>query len=218
MFRVLLAALAVTAALPVGAAPRLRRVAEDPSAEASPPQPGGPLEVTRSFYRALHAGDAAKAAQLAAGDTKASLRAYVRLARAHRDLEAAVVRRFGRDEAGLVGYGNRVQAEVKSLLGASEEIAGDEARVTSLDGRILATLRRVGKSWKVELDDIVARPGGSARLAKNAALTEAEARRVAAGIRAGRYADAEAAVRDFQLRVAKATSASQPEDEEGTAL
>jgi hypothetical protein len=219
MFRGLVAALAVMVALPAVAGPRSRGDAEEPSTNAQPTRKGGgPLEVTRSFFRALHAGDAAKAAQLAAGDTKASLQAYVRLARAHRDLEAAVARRFGREEAGVVGYGNKVQAEVKSLLGASEEIEGDQARVTSMDGKILATLRRVGKAWKVELEDTVATPGGSARLARSAALTEAEARRVAAGIRAGRYADAETAVRDFQERVARASGAAQAEEEEGTAL
>jgi hypothetical protein len=107
---------------------------------------------------------------------------------------------------------------VKSLLGAEEEIEGDEARVTSVDGRILATLRRVGKAWKVELDELVATPGGAARLSKTAAATEAEARRVVAGIRAGKYEDAESAVRDFQQRVAKATQAAEAQEEEGTPL
>jgi hypothetical protein len=218
MFRALVAALAVAAALPAGAGPWSHvETAADPS-EPAAPKPGSPLDVTRSFYRALHAGDAAKAARLTAGNTKPSLEAFVRIARAHRDLEAAVARRFGRDEAGLVGYGSRVQAEAKALLGAEEEIDGDEARVTSLDGRILATLRRVGKAWKVELDELVVTPGGAARLSKTAAATEAEERRVVAGIRAGKYADAESAVLDFQQRVAKATQAAEAQEEEGTPL
>jgi hypothetical protein len=216
MFRPFALALAVAAALPAGAGPRSPVETADPSASTAP-KSEGPLDVTRSFYRALHAGDAVKAAQFTAGNSKASLQAYVRIARAHRELEAAVARKFGREEAGIVGYGNRVQAEVKALIGAEEEIDGDEARVTSLDGRVLATLRRVGKSWKVELDDLVVTPSGAARLTKAAAATEAEERRVVAGIRAGKYEDAESAVRDFQRRVAKATQAVE-EQEEGTPL
>jgi hypothetical protein len=186
-------------------------------AEDPPPKPlkNGPLEVTREFYKALHAGDAAKAAKLAVGDAKPALSAYVRLARAHRQLEEAVAKKFGQEEAALVGYGNKVQSEVKALLGATEEIDGDEARVTGEDGRILAALRKIGGRWKVELQDSISTEAGKRRIAKGAAATESEARRVMAGVRAGRYPDAESAVRDFQLRVAKATG--EPEVDDGGA-
>lgn len=205
MFRALVAAVALLSSGTAAAWPWYRSPA--PAEEPAKPLKDGPLEVTRAFYKALHAGDATKAAKLTAGDARPALAAYVRLARAHRQLEAAVAKRFGDEEAALVGYGNRVQSEVKALLGATEEIDGDEARVTTVDGRTLATLRKVGNRWKVELQDAVAGAEGRRRITRSAAATESEAKRVMDGIRAGKYSDAESAVRDFQTRVAKATGA-----------
>lgn len=216
MFRALVAALALLTAGSAAAWPWYR--SPPPTEEPAKPLKDGPLEVTREFYRLLHAGDAAKAAKLALGDAKPALAAYVRLARAHRQLEAAVAKRFGRDEAALVGYGNKVQSEVKALLGATEEIDGDEAVVLSLDGRALASLRKVGTRWKVELQHGASTAAGRERISKSAAATEGEARRVTEGIRAGKYRDAEAAVRDFQTRVAKVAGAAAEPDDGGAAL
>jgi hypothetical protein len=200
MFRALAAAAVVALSLPSTslAAPAGRR-------------PASPLAVTRAFYRALHAGDPAGAARLVHGDGRPVLDAFVRGARAHRRVEAAVAQRFGREAAGLVGYGNRVQAEVKALLGAGEDIDGDEATVSALDGGTLATLKRVGAAWKLELDDELLSPAGKARVAREARAAEAAARTVVAGLRGGRYPDAGAAVRDFRSR-ARLPGASPPAD------
>ena len=50
---------------------------------------------------------------------------------------------------GDVGYGRKLQAEIKGLLGATAEIEGDRARVAGLDGTTISTLRRVRGAWKV---------------------------------------------------------------------
>jgi hypothetical protein len=200
MIRVLAAAalFALAAPPPAFAAP-----ARPPPAEASP------AEVTRAFYRALHAGDAAAAARLADGDARPVVEAFVRSARAHRDVEAALARRFGPAAAARVGYGNRVQSEVKALLGAEDVIEGDEAQVVTVDGRPLATLKRVEGRWKLELDDAVLTPQGQARVRAEARAAEAAAKTVVAGVRRGKYPDAGAAARDFQRR------AGLPEDRPG---
>jgi hypothetical protein len=173
---------------------------------AAPAAPGaaGPLDVTRAFYKAVHGGDAAAATRLVPAAVRPALASWVRLGEAHRRLEAAIAQRFGEREAGLVGYGDKVQAEVKALLGASERIAGDAAEVVSLDGRVLATLKRTRQGWKVELDDALASAAGRERLAREAGAAERAARRVAQGLRAGRYDDALAALRDFRREVAAA--------------
>jgi hypothetical protein len=174
--------------------------------------PAAPLEVTQAFFQALHAGDVGRAARLAEGNARPAIAAMVRSAKAHRELEAAVAKRFGRDEAARVGYGNRVQSEVKALLGAQEIVQGDEAEVVTLDGRTMATLKRVKSAWKVELDDDALTKDGQARLAREADATVAAARAVVPAIRAGRYRDAPAALRDFRARVAAKLGVPPPPD------
>jgi hypothetical protein len=175
------------------------------AAAGGPPDaaPGGPLAAARGFYQALHAGDARRAASFAAGDVQPALASFVKLSAAHRTLEAALAERFGAEAASLVGYGNKVQAEVKALLAAQEELDGKGgARVAALDGSTLATLKQVKGAWKVELDAAYATPDGQARLAREATANEEAARLVGDRVRGGKYEDPRAAIRDYQEAVA----------------
>jgi hypothetical protein len=193
MTRPLAIAAALLAAAVVGAAPAR-----------------GPLEVTRAFYRAVHAGNAVAATKLVAPDVRPALASWVRLGEAHRRLETAIAGRFGEQEAARVGYGNKVQAEVKALLGASERIAGAQAEVVAVDGRVLASLKRTRDGWKVELDDALASEEGRTRLAQEAEAAERAGRLVARRLGQGEYEDAAAALREFRQRVAAATGEARP--------
>ena len=171
------------------------------------PKNAGPLDVTREFYKALHAGNARTAAKLTANDdAEAVMKSFVRISRSYRELEAAIAKRFGAEAAGDVGYGRKVQAEIKGLLGATAEIEGDRARVAGLDGATITTLRRVRGAWKVELEDLLETAEGRAAFAAQAQATSGASKQVIAAIKAGKYATSRAAVDDFEARVARAAA------------
>lgn len=166
-----------------------------------------PLDVTREFYKALHAGNARTAAKLTANDdAEAVMKSFVRISRSYRELEAAIARRFGAEAASDVGYGRKVQAEIKGLLGATVEIEGDHARVAGLDGETISTLRKVRGAWKVELEDLLETAEGRAAFAAQAKATSGASKQVIAGLKAGKYATSRAAVDDFEARVARAAA------------
>ncbi|HYS83200.1 MAG TPA: hypothetical protein VEM76_21030 [Anaeromyxobacteraceae bacterium] len=168
---------------------RPRTPAADPSAT--------PLEVTRAFYRALHQGDATSAAQLIdlpeAGRATGS---FVEMARAFETLENAIVERFGRAGAAVVGYAERVAAEDEALRTARAEVRGDTATVLA-DHNPLARLRRVNGSWRLALDEALSTEIGLATLARQADASAAAAERVVPFIRAGLFADPRDALEAF---------------------
>jgi hypothetical protein len=167
-----------------------------------------PLDVTREFYKALHAGKARAAAKLTAAgeDAEPALRSFVQISRSYRSLEEALAKRFGPEGAEQVGYGRKVQSEIKALLAATVEIEGETARVAALDGHTITTLRNVGGAWRVELEEALETPEGRAAFAVQARATEGAAKQVVPRIRTGKYATARAAVDDFENRIARAAA------------
>jgi hypothetical protein len=195
--RLLLAAVAIGVVAGIGATVEVAAAA--PSAD--------PLDVTRDFYKALHAGDARAAAKLtAAADAEPVLRSFVRISKSYRALEAALAKRFGADAAEQVGYGRKVQDEVKALLGATAEIEGDTARVAALDGQTITTLRKVKGAWRVELEDTLDTAEGRAAFTAQAQATEEASKQVVARIREGKYTSPRVAVDDFEARIARAAA------------
>lgn len=176
-----------------------------------------PLEVTRAFYRALHAGDAASAARLVDGPRAGeATAAFVQLARAYEALEQAMVARFGREAGRAVGYAERVAAEEDALRSARAEVEGDRAAVLSGE-RPLAVLRRVDGAWKVVLEEALAGEQGLAALEREAEASAAAAEKVAPAVRGGLFdsvADALEAFRN-EVEIARggvAPGAERPEE------
>ncbi|HET7752324.1 MAG TPA: hypothetical protein VFK85_00325 [Anaeromyxobacteraceae bacterium] len=184
-------------------------------ATAATPAPRGapaarsiePLDVTREFYKALHAGNARAAAKLtSASDAEPVLRSFVQISRSYRTLEEALAKRFGPEAAEQVGYGRKVQSEIKALLGATVEIDGDTARVAGLDGHTITTLKNVRGVWRVELEEALETADGRAAFAAQARATEGAAKKVVPRIRSGKYSTPRAAVDDFEAQVARAAA------------
>jgi enoyl reductase-like protein len=195
--RGLLAAVAMAVVAAIGGAVEV--------AVAAPP--ADPLDVTREFYKALHAGDARAAAKLTtAVDAEPVLRSFVRISKSYRALEAALAKRFGADAAEQVGYGRKVQDEVKALLGATAEIEGDMARVAALDGQTITTLRKVKGAWRIELEDALDTAEGRAAFSAQAQATEDASKQVVSRVREGKYATPRTAVDDFEARIARAAA------------
>jgi len=164
----------------------------------------GPRDVALEFTRALHRGDVRRAAALAHGAApRRTLSAFVRLAGAYESLEKAVASRFGHEGAARVGYRAKVRAEEIAYLTAEEAVEGDRAAVTSAAGGTLAVLRRVRGSWRVELGEAVASPGGVEQMEIAATVAAEAADRVARRLRAGRYGTVEAALDEFRASLAK---------------
>jgi hypothetical protein len=159
---------------------------------------GGPLDVTRAFYGALHAGDAAAAAALVASPNASFATAsFVKLARAYQQLESALREKFGPDAARTVGYARRVQAEDEALRDAEAAVDGDRALVSSGE-QTLATLRRVNGAWRVLLEDALTTEEGLAALRLEADATLEATGRVVPAIRGGLFDGPEDAVEAFR--------------------
>ncbi|GEJ56265.1 hypothetical protein [Anaeromyxobacter diazotrophicus] len=157
-----------------------------------------PLEATRAFYRALHAGDASGAARLVDGPRAGeATAAFVQLARAYEALEQAIAARFGREAARAVGYAERVAAEEDALRSARAEVQGDRATVLS-EERPLATLRRVDGAWKVVLEEALADEHGLAALAGEAEASAVAAEKVGPAVRGGLFDSAADALETFR--------------------
>lgn len=179
-------ALAVAASCSGG---RPRPAAADPSA--------APLEVTRAFYRALHHGDASAAAELVdLPEASRATTSFVKMARAFETLEIALVERFGRAAAGVVGYAERVAAEDEALRSARAEVRGDAATVLA-DDSPLARLRRVKGAWRLALDEALSTEAGLETLGRQADASAAAAERVAPAIRGGLFPDPQDALEAF---------------------
>lgn len=167
-------------------------------ARARPAAAATPVEVTRAFYQALHAGDAAGAARLVDGPHAAeAAAAFVTLARAYQELEQALVAKFGPDAAHAVGYADRVAAEDRAVASARAEVEGDRATVLHED-HPLATLHRVDGAWRVVLEEDLSTEQGVAALTEEARASAAAAERVTPAIRGGLFDDPENAVEAFQ--------------------
>jgi hypothetical protein len=178
------------------------------------PQPGAeegtPVAVTRAFYGALHAGDAAGAARLAEGPHAGEVTAaFVEMAHAYSTVERALAARFGPDAARAVGYAERVKAEDEALRTARAEVKGDAATVLS-DDHPMATLRRVRGAWRVELEDALLSGQGLAALAGEARASATAAEKVAPAIRGGLFDDAENALEAFRDELELARGGSSP--------
>lgn len=174
-------------------------------------EPSTPVEVTRAFYRALHAGDARSAGRLVAsarGDAAAA--AFVEKAAAYQRLEAALRDRFGDAAARAVGYDERVAAEERALRAAQEEVRGEVATVADGEHR-LASLRRVGSEWRVVLDEALTSEAGIVALASDAVASRRAAERVVPAIRAGLFDDPEDALEAFRNEVAIASGGGSSE-------
>lgn len=173
-----------------------------------------PVEVTRAFYRALHARDAAAAAALVDGPrAREAADAFVRMSSAYASLEQALTARFGPGAAREVGYAERVAAEEDALRGARAEVGDDTATVFSEDDP-LATLRRAGGRWRIALREALASGDGLSALAGEAAASAAAAERVAPAVRGGLFDSAGDAVEAFrsELEVAREGAPGAPDD------
>ncbi len=201
--RCVAAALALATAC---AAPRGQgRPSGHPAAAASP------LEVARAFYGALHGGDAEGAARLVGSPHgRSATESFVKLAKAYRELESAVAERFGADAARAVGYADRIAAEDEALGRATAEVSGEEATVTS-GGRTLATLRKVGGAWRVQLEEGLATERGRAGLALEADASSRAAARLAPAIRGGLFDEPEDALEAFRNEVSLSMEGARPD-------
>ena len=170
-----------------------------------------PVEVTRAFYRALHARDATAAGRLVAtAQGGAAAASFIELAAAYQSLEATLRERFGDSAARAVGYAERVAAEERALQEATEAVSGEQATVTAGDHR-LAALRRVGGAWRVVLDEALTSDAGLAALAAEAGASRRAVERVAPAIRAGLFDDPEDALEAFRNEVSVAMGGGSPE-------
>jgi hypothetical protein len=186
------------------------RVAPAPG-EGTPGAVGSPLEVTRAFYGALHAGDADGAARLVASpNADAATASFVKLAKAYEDLERALRDRFGPEAAHAVGYADRVAAEDDALRAAEASVRDDEALVTAGD-HTLATLRRVGGAWRVVLEDALTSEQGLRTLVLEADSARDAAERVAPAIRGGLYDGPEDALEAFRSEMALRIQGEEPD-------
>ncbi len=169
-----------------------------------------PLDVARSFYGALHGGDAERAAKLAGSpNARPAMASFVKLANAYRELEGAVGERFGAEAARAVGYGDRMAAEDEALRRAKEEVRGDEATVAAGD-RTLAKLRRVNGAWRVVLEETLSTEQGMAGLALEAEASRQAAERVAPAIRHGLFDGPEDALEAFRSEVTVRMQGAEP--------
>jgi hypothetical protein len=177
-------------------------VASGPAGAAPPREP---LEVARAFFDALHRHDAQAAAALADGPEAArTLRAFVRLSKAHADLEEALRARFGEEAAAQVGWRSRARAEALAFLAARQEVAGDRALVLAGDDRVIAVLRLRAGAWKVELSEAENLAAGAPELERAAEGARQATEQVARRLRAGAYGSGEEAIADWQGRAEKA--------------
>jgi hypothetical protein len=156
------------------------------------------LAVARDFYGALHRGDAARAAALVATrEAGRATDAFVKLARAYQTVEDALRERFGARAGDAVGYAARVAAEDEALRRAEARVDGAQAVVTSGENT-LATLQKVGRAWRIVLEDALATDEGLARLASEADGTQRAALRVVPAIRGGLFESPEDALQAFR--------------------
>jgi len=200
---------ALLVALAIGCAAR-GRAAPAPG-EGAPAAAGSPLDVTRAFYRALHDGDAERAARLVESPNAAAATAsFVKLAKAYEAVEGALRDRFGPEAAHAVGYADRVAAEADALRVAEALVKGDHALVTAGD-HTLATLRRVGGAWKVVLEDTLTSEQGLRTLVLEADAARDAAERVAPAIRSGLFDGPEDALEAFRNEMAVRIQGEQPD-------
>jgi hypothetical protein len=173
-----------------------------------------PLEVVRGFYAALHRGDARDAAARVgspgAPEALRATQAFVDLAAAYRDLEAAIHARFGPAAAQAVGYADRVAAEDQAVREAREEVTGDAA-VVSTGGRAMATLRRREGAWGIVLEPRVATASGLRALVLEAQATRETAARVVPAIRQGLFDSADDALDAFRETLSVRLQGEEPD-------
>jgi hypothetical protein len=192
------AALAVAACAGAG---RAGDAAGAPVRAAHPDGASGPLEVARTFYAALHRGDAAAAGRLVASPNAGpALTALVTLARSYQSLESAVADRFGAEARHEVGYSDRVAAEDAALAAARAEVSGDRAVVRSGE-ETLATLDGSGGRWRILLEEQLATEEGIAALVLEAESSRDAAARVVPAIRGGLFDAAADALEAFKDEV-----------------
>ncbi len=173
-----------------------------------------PLDVTRAFYAALHAGDARRAASLVDASNAVSVTAsFVKISRAYADLESAVRDRFGAEAARTIGYAARVAAEDEALSVAEEDRQGDRALIRSGD-RTLARLRLVAGTWRIALEDELVTERGAAALALEAEASRQAAAEVVPVIRGGLFDAPEDALQafrnEFEAQMGRASPDARP--------
>jgi len=113
-----------------------------------------PKGAAKMFAKAVEAGDSATAKSVAVGSPTGMkfIESLTGIARAQKGLEAAALKKFGKDGAALTkGQAMKIPDVDKSI----EKVTGDSATLTPPDGKGQPmTMKKVSGKWKVDISSM----------------------------------------------------------------